>query len=64
MREIADVVRDRLPDELGFAVLVFEFGGGPASYISNASRADMIAALREQADLLEQRRDFITPEEN
>jgi len=64
MREIADVVRDRLPDELGFAVLVFEFGGGPSGYISNASRQTTVSALRELADVIEQRRDFITPEEN
>ena len=37
-----------------FAVLFFEPGsGGWATYVSNANRADMIKALREQANHLE-----------
>lgn len=64
MREVAKAVKERLPDGLGFCVVVFHFTGGPASYISNAKRDRMIAALREQADRLEQRQDFQTPEPN
>lgn len=64
MREIAKAVQLRVPEGLGFAVLVFSYGAGPASYVSNGQRAEMITALREQADLLEARKDFTTPEEN
>lgn len=64
MREIAKAVKARVPEGLGFAVLVFYYDAGPASYISNAQRPEMIKALREQADLLESRKDFTTPEEN
>ena len=42
----------------GFAVLGFEFGsGGWSTYVSNARREDMIRALREMADHLEQSKD-------
>lgn len=64
MRTVANAVKELLPDGLGFAVLVFEFEGGPAGYISNAQRAEMIKALREQADVLEAHLDIRTPEEN
>jgi hypothetical protein len=56
IRRIADVIAPQLPKGTGFALLVFDFGEkGHASYISNASREDMIKALREQADRLETR---------
>lgn len=64
MRDIADHVKAQLPEGIGFAVLVFQFGGGPAGYFTNANRATMVKALREQADRLEQRHEFPTPEEN
>lgn len=38
------------PRKVGFALLVFEFGnfdGGRVNYISNALRADMLAAMKE-----------------
>lgn len=38
------------PKETGFAVFVFKFGdtaGGKVNYVSNASRADMIVAVKE-----------------
>lgn len=64
MREIADAVRRRIPRGMGFAVLVFHYDAGPASYISNAQRPEIIKALREQADVLERRMDYQTPEAN
>ncbi len=58
MRRIADDIKARCGERYGFAVLVFpfeedRFGGVTASYISNASREDMIKVLREKADILE-----------
>jgi hypothetical protein len=39
---------------IGFMLMMFDFGpDGFSSYISNARRADMVKALREQADRLE-----------
>jgi hypothetical protein len=43
---------DRQPGDLkklGFALFMFEFGAGPGriNYISNASRDDMLVAVRE-----------------
>lgn len=41
---------DRQPKGVGFVLLSFEFGkveGGRVNYISNADRADMIAAMKE-----------------
>ncbi len=39
---------------IGFMLMLFDFGpDGFSSYISNARRADMIKALREQADRME-----------
>lgn len=38
------------PRKVGFALLVFEFGnfdGGRVNYISNALRAEMLAAMKE-----------------
>ena len=57
-REIGRLIGAGMPKGWGFALLLFEFGpGGNASYISNAERADMIHALREQADVLERHGD-------
>ena len=59
MRDLATVI-DRMNveafgDRKGFVLLVFEFGApGVSNYISNAARSDMIKALRELADRLEQ----------
>lgn len=42
--------------KIGFAVLLFTMGEkGFMTYVSNAQRADMILALREQADTLERK---------
>jgi hypothetical protein len=39
---------------LGFMLMVFDFKpGGFCAYVSNAQRADMVKALREQADRME-----------
>ena len=58
-----DVVKYLSP-EYGFVIIVFPFNGKHASsYISNTKRTDMIRALRVQADMLEQKKVIITPEE-
>ncbi len=42
----------------GWMVLVFPFGKNKiASYVSNCNRRDMIATLREKADVLERQLD-------
>jgi hypothetical protein len=48
-RAFMDVLEERFgPKKIGFAVLVFDFGGGGnMAWISNAKRADMIKALTE-----------------
>lgn len=41
---------DAVPKTVGFVLLTFEFGrteGGRVNYISNAHRAEMIAAMKE-----------------
>jgi hypothetical protein len=44
---------------VGFVLLVFDFNQpGVANYVSNANRADMIKALRETADRLENKEDI------
>ena len=41
-------LQDELPPNTGITLFVFDFGdGGNLGYISNATRADMIEALRE-----------------
>ena len=53
-RELGAAARRIIPKNTGFAVLVFDFGGkGHMTYVSNAQRADMIVALREQIAHLE-----------
>lgn len=65
MQEMAKRVSCLLPKDFGFAILVFPFQyPGIANYISNANREDMIIALRECADRLENKEDFKTPENN
>lgn len=60
MQSIARVVGNMTPKGWGFAVLCFSYGeNGFMNWASNAHRADMIKALREMADKLENdRRDF------
>lgn len=60
MQEIARTVGAMTPKGWGFAVLCFSFGeNGFMNWVSNAARQDMIKALRETADNLENdRRQF------
>lgn len=48
---IDDVLNgDRRPKKIGFALFVFEFGktkNGNVNYVSNASRPEMIVAVKE-----------------
>jgi len=47
-----------LPPGYGFALLVFSFGeGGYLTHVSNANREDLVATLRETADVLERHRE-------
>jgi hypothetical protein len=45
---LARLIGLSLPEGWGFALLMFEFGDGDRmNYISNATREDMLAALKE-----------------
>jgi len=46
LQRLGDQVREELPG-MGFALLVFPFGGGDLLYISNAQRADMVKTMQE-----------------
>lgn len=53
---LAEVIREHLPEGVGFALLLFDLGDrGFMSWASNARRADMVKALREMASKLETR---------
>lgn len=58
-RRICNAVKERLPkQEVGFVVLYYPVGThGVWQYGSNCSRADMIKALRDTADILERKQD-------
>lgn len=58
-RQLAkEIIVPMLPENCGFALLVFEFHDSSRStYIANAEREDMIKALRETADTLEKNQD-------
>ena len=49
--------------QLGFALIVFPYGAEPrgCDYISNATRDNMVLALREAADQIEKGKDIPTP---
>ena len=50
MNAFAEVLRDMLPPEFGFTLLVFKTGdveGGRMNYISSAERGDMLTAMKE-----------------
>lgn len=58
MKETADELSRKFKG-LGFVLIVFEFyKPGISNYISNAQRKEMIEALRESANILENRQDF------
>lgn len=47
-REIGKIIGAALPNGVGFALLLFNFGeGGNLAWISNAQRDDMMLALAE-----------------
>ncbi len=65
MQKMAEKVKAMLPKDFGFAILVFPLcNPGISNYISNSRREDMIKALRETADRLENKEDFKIPENN
>jgi len=65
MSKMANKVKAMLPKDFGFALLVFPFSKpGISNYISNANRSDIILAMREAADRLENKQDFETPKNN
>ena len=46
-RDVGRVIGEAVPPGVGFTLLVFDFGTqGTISYLSNARREDMIAALK------------------
>ena len=47
MRDIATVVKSRLPEGVGFALLVFDREPGMLNYVSNSDRSDMKKQLEE-----------------
>ena len=54
LREAITAVEGIMPPRTGVIVFAFDFGGGGGmSYISNAQRADAIAALKEWIALQE-----------
>ncbi len=65
MKAIGGILKDILPKNYGFALLVFEYQKpGLSNYISSANRNDMIKAFREVADRLDANRDIKTPNHN
>lgn len=47
MRELAGVLKAKLPASMGFTVFVFDYDkGGTLSYLSTADREDMIGMIR------------------
>ena len=48
LREVAEYVKQRMPDGMGFTLLMFDFGaGGNMFYISNAQREDVLKSMQE-----------------
>ncbi len=48
LRRVADAAKTALPPGVGFALFVFDYGEkGNLAYVSTASRADMVKAIRE-----------------
>lgn len=66
MRELGTILKNTLPKNSCFVLLVAPFGGekGLANYISNANRKDIINFLRETATRLERGTDYQTPNNN
>ena len=55
MQRVAEAIEKALEeDNMGFALLVFDFGpGGRMNFISNANRRDMVKAMKELIENLE-----------
>lgn len=65
MRSLGQAIKEVLPKELAFALLVFPIGEpGIANYISNANREDMIKAIEETVERLKKGQTFDTPNSN
>lgn len=50
LREMADVLKAKLPDNHGFILLTFPYGddpGGRLTYTSTARREDALSAMKE-----------------
>ena len=50
LREMCKILMTKLPDNHGFILLAFPFGGDPGQrmiYASNADRRDVVNALKE-----------------
>lgn len=53
MQEIAKDIKEKLPEGMGFALLVYEFGDAEdrrMMYISNSNREDVIKSMLEFCD--------------
>lgn len=47
-RRLATMLKDALPESVGFALFVFNFGGpSNVAYVANSNRTDMIQMLKE-----------------
>jgi hypothetical protein len=47
-RRVAHVIADHLPKQIGFALILFDFGEkGSLTFASNGERPDMVRCLRE-----------------
>ena len=50
LQEIAKEIKEKLPEDMGFALLAYEFGEGKDRqmlYVSNSQREDVILAMTE-----------------
>ena len=48
LKEIGETIKTGLPANMGFALLMFDYGeGGAMFYLSSAQREDMLKAMRE-----------------
>lgn len=50
LQAIAKEIKEKLPEEMGFALLTYEFGEGDdrkMMYISNSNREDVLRAMLE-----------------